>query len=339
MRRRRRPPTRSIHRRAPQSATDRRFRRNRRTPVQSPSSAFGCSGASISRDVNVGDVVKKGQRLATLDPSPTSWRCGRRSADLASATARLENAAATEIRQRTLLQQNITTQAQFEAGRAGPRVRGGQRHARQGKPRQGRGAARLHRASRRLRRGGHRHRGGARAGGPAGADRRHGGPPGHPRGGRRPAREHRAGSQAGSPLRHRPASRSLGAGCRVGAGDRSAGGSRHPHAAGAGSLSTTHRRASASARRSPHGHEQARPQSSSCRSRPCWSATAGRWSGWSTRRHRTVSDRARDGCRSGRVFRPGRRTGSTPGTRVVTAGVHSLTPKAKRSGSQTRSAQ
>jgi membrane fusion protein, multidrug efflux system len=78
---------------------------------------FRVLGRIISRDVNVGDVVKKGQRLATLDPITYQLAVRSAQADLASATARLENAAATEARQRTLLQQNIANQAQFEAAK------------------------------------------------------------------------------------------------------------------------------------------------------------------------------------------------------------------------------
>ncbi|PSJ56207.1 efflux RND transporter periplasmic adaptor subunit [Pseudaminobacter soli (ex Li et al. 2025)] len=76
---------------------------------------FRVLGRIVSRDVNVGDLVKKGQRLATLDPVSYQLAVRSAQADLASATARLENAAATETRQRTLLQQNITTQAEFDA--------------------------------------------------------------------------------------------------------------------------------------------------------------------------------------------------------------------------------
>ncbi|MBZ6079037.1 efflux RND transporter periplasmic adaptor subunit [Microvirga puerhi] len=78
---------------------------------------FRVLGRIISRDVNVGDVVRKGQRLATLDPVAYQLAVRSAQADLASATARLENAAATEARQRTLLQQNIANQAQYDAAR------------------------------------------------------------------------------------------------------------------------------------------------------------------------------------------------------------------------------
>lgn len=78
---------------------------------------FRALGRIISRDVNVSDIVKKGQRLATLDPLTYQLAVRSAQADLVSATARLENAAATEIRQRTLLQQNIATQAQYDAAK------------------------------------------------------------------------------------------------------------------------------------------------------------------------------------------------------------------------------
>jgi len=78
---------------------------------------FRVLGRIVSRDVSVGDVVKKGQRLATLDSVAYELAVRSAQADLASATARLENAAATEARQRTLLQQNISTQAQFDAAK------------------------------------------------------------------------------------------------------------------------------------------------------------------------------------------------------------------------------
>ena len=78
---------------------------------------FRVLGRIISRDVDVGDTVKKGQRLATLDPLTYQLAVRSAQADLASATARLENAAATEARQRTLLRQNVATQAQYDAAK------------------------------------------------------------------------------------------------------------------------------------------------------------------------------------------------------------------------------
>ncbi|EIM29443.1 efflux RND transporter periplasmic adaptor subunit [Microvirga lotononidis] len=78
---------------------------------------FRVLGRIVSRDVNVGDVVRKDQRLATLDPVAYQLAVRSAQSDLASATARLENASATETRQRTLLEQKIANQAQFDAAR------------------------------------------------------------------------------------------------------------------------------------------------------------------------------------------------------------------------------
>ncbi len=76
---------------------------------------FQVLGRIVSRDVNVGDVVKQGDRLARLDPVAYELAVRSAQADFASATARLENAAATEARQRKLLSQDISNQAQFDA--------------------------------------------------------------------------------------------------------------------------------------------------------------------------------------------------------------------------------
>lgn len=78
---------------------------------------FRVLGRIVSRDVNVGDIVTRGQRLATLDPLAYQLAVRSAQADLAGATARLENAAATETRQHTLLRQNITNQAQYDAAK------------------------------------------------------------------------------------------------------------------------------------------------------------------------------------------------------------------------------
>ena len=112
--------------------------------------SFQVLGRIISREVNVGSLVKKGQRLATLDPLTFQLAVRSAQADLAIATARRENAVATEVRQRTLLHQTVATQAQYEFCEGVPRDLGGQCHKRQGKPRQSEGAARLYGASCRL---------------------------------------------------------------------------------------------------------------------------------------------------------------------------------------------
>jgi len=67
------------------------------------------------RDVGLGDVVLKGQRLAILDAFSYQAAVQAAEADLAGAAAHLENVSATEARLRTLLAQKVTTQAQFDA--------------------------------------------------------------------------------------------------------------------------------------------------------------------------------------------------------------------------------
>ena len=84
-------------------------------PRYSSDLGFRVLGRIISRDVAVGEVVEKGQQLAALDQ--VAFRLAVRSAeaDLASAIAQLENAAAIETRKLTLLAKDVDTQAQFEA--------------------------------------------------------------------------------------------------------------------------------------------------------------------------------------------------------------------------------
>jgi membrane fusion protein, multidrug efflux system len=78
---------------------------------------FRVLGRIVSRDVSIGDVVTEDERLATLDSVAYQLAVRSAQSDLDSATARLENATATEARQRTLLDQNIANQAQFDAAR------------------------------------------------------------------------------------------------------------------------------------------------------------------------------------------------------------------------------
>lgn len=75
---------------------------------------FRVLGRIVARDVNVGDGVTRGQRLAAIDPVTLELAVRSAQADLANSLAQLANATATESRQRTLLEQNTTTRAQFE---------------------------------------------------------------------------------------------------------------------------------------------------------------------------------------------------------------------------------
>ncbi len=76
---------------------------------------FQIGGRVVARDVTVGDVVKKGQRLAALDPIVSRFDLTRAEAELADARAQSENAAATEARTRRLMEGGNVTQAQLDA--------------------------------------------------------------------------------------------------------------------------------------------------------------------------------------------------------------------------------
>ncbi len=78
---------------------------------------FRVLGRVVSREAGVADTVRKGQRMASLDPTAYRLAVQSAQADLSTAIAQRENAVATETRQRTLLQQNVASEAQFEAAR------------------------------------------------------------------------------------------------------------------------------------------------------------------------------------------------------------------------------
>ena len=80
---------------------------------------FQIAGRVAARDVTVGDIVRKGQRLATLDPVVTRFALTRAEADVADAKAQAENAAATEARSRKLMEGGNVTQAQMDTSTAG----------------------------------------------------------------------------------------------------------------------------------------------------------------------------------------------------------------------------
>jgi RND family efflux transporter MFP subunit len=75
---------------------------------------FQVFGRLVARDVKVGDVVKKGARLAALDPAVQTVSVRSAQASLVSAEAQLATALAAEERQRTLLDQRVVAPAQFE---------------------------------------------------------------------------------------------------------------------------------------------------------------------------------------------------------------------------------
>ncbi|GJD31867.1 Multidrug resistance protein MdtE [Methylobacterium adhaesivum] len=76
---------------------------------------FQIAGRMVARDVTMGDVVTKGQRLAALDPVVPRFALTRAEADLADAEAQAENASATESRRRRLMAGGNVAQAQLDS--------------------------------------------------------------------------------------------------------------------------------------------------------------------------------------------------------------------------------
>ncbi|ENQ99549.1 hypothetical protein H721_02983 [Brucella ovis IntaBari-2006-46-332] len=84
-------------------------------PRYSTDLAFRVLGRVIARPVKVGDLVKKGEMVAMLDPSALDLAVQSARADLASAEAQYANASASEERQRILLRGNNVSQADYDA--------------------------------------------------------------------------------------------------------------------------------------------------------------------------------------------------------------------------------
>ncbi|MBV8820003.1 MAG: efflux RND transporter periplasmic adaptor subunit, partial [Acidobacteriaceae bacterium] len=76
---------------------------------------FQVLGRIIARDVNVGDNVKQGARLAALDPTPFRLALRNAEADLARADAHLQETKSNAARQRQLFQRGVNAKAEFEA--------------------------------------------------------------------------------------------------------------------------------------------------------------------------------------------------------------------------------
>ena len=79
---------------------------------------FQATGRMTSRDVNVGDRVARGQRLATLDPTVPRLAVQSAKADLANAQAALVNAEAGNRRQQELIKTDSVSQAQVDSAQA-----------------------------------------------------------------------------------------------------------------------------------------------------------------------------------------------------------------------------
>ena len=75
---------------------------------------FQVFGRLIARPVNVGDLVEEGQTLAALDSTTLVLAVQSARADLSRSKARLANAEATEERKRTLIVSDSTTKASLD---------------------------------------------------------------------------------------------------------------------------------------------------------------------------------------------------------------------------------
>jgi membrane fusion protein, multidrug efflux system len=75
---------------------------------------FQVFGRLIARPVNVGDLVEEGQTLAALDSTTLEFAVQSARADLSRSKARLANAKATEERKQTLIGSDSTTKASLD---------------------------------------------------------------------------------------------------------------------------------------------------------------------------------------------------------------------------------
>lgn len=88
-------------------------------PKVSRDLGFRVLGRVVARDVDVGQAVTRGQRLAALDPLALNLVAAQVAAQLAQAEAQAENAAATMARKQTLAAQRVASQADLDAAREG----------------------------------------------------------------------------------------------------------------------------------------------------------------------------------------------------------------------------
>ena len=86
-------------------------------PEFSANLAFRLLGRVVSRDVEVGDLVTKGETLAALDPTALDLGVQAAKAELSNAEAQFANASASEERQRQLLESKNTSQAVYDAAK------------------------------------------------------------------------------------------------------------------------------------------------------------------------------------------------------------------------------
>ena len=76
---------------------------------------FRASGRMVTRNANVGDLVKKGDLLASLDPSVAQFSLASAKADLMNSQATLANAASTQERKAALLKTGSAPQSDVDS--------------------------------------------------------------------------------------------------------------------------------------------------------------------------------------------------------------------------------
>ena len=76
---------------------------------------FQIAGRIVARDVDVGDLVKPGQRLAALDAKVPTFALNQAKADVADAEAQAANTGSTAERQRTLFGGGAVAKAQLDS--------------------------------------------------------------------------------------------------------------------------------------------------------------------------------------------------------------------------------
>jgi len=81
--------------------------------------AFRVLGRVIARKVSVGDVVRKGDVVAAIDPLALELAVKSSQSELSNAQAQLTNAASTEERQRSLLESRSGSEAAYEEAELG----------------------------------------------------------------------------------------------------------------------------------------------------------------------------------------------------------------------------
>ena len=88
-------------------------------PRISTNLAFRTLGQVITRNVQVGDIVKQGDVLMELDPLALQFALRGAKADLRSANAQFDNAQAVEKRKQILVSSNSTSQAELDLAQQG----------------------------------------------------------------------------------------------------------------------------------------------------------------------------------------------------------------------------